>query len=106
MKAIIATIALTLTTSASAACFGSANYYNCFDAQSGNNYSVSKFGNTTSVYGYNSNTGSTWSQNSYQFGNTTNTYGYSSNGQSWSKTDTPYGSYGTNSNGQPFYYGR
>ena len=106
MKRIITAAVLTLTAvTSNAACYGSANVYSCSDL-SGNTYNVQRYGNTTSVQGYNPNTGNSWSQQSYQYGNQTHTYGNASNGNSWSRTDTPYGSYGTNSNGQPFYYGR
>lgn len=106
MKRIITAAVLTLTAvTSNAACYGGANVYSCSDL-SGNTYNVQRYGNTTSVQGYNSNTGNSWSQQSYQYGNQTHTYGNASNGNSWSRTDTPYGSYGTNRNGQPFYYGR
>lgn len=105
MKSIIATALIAASFTANAACYGSANVYSCTDL-SGNTYNVQRYGNTTNVQGYNPNTGNSWSQQSHQYGNITNTYGNSSNGNSWSKTDTPYGSYGTNSNGQPFFYAR
>ena len=90
---------------ANAACYGSSNYYSCYDSNSGNSYSISKYGNTTNVYGSNARTGSNWSSSSRTYGNNTYTYG-NSNGRSWNKTDTPYGSYGTDSNGKYFNYRR
>ena len=84
-------------------CTGSANFYNCYDVRSGNSYSVQKYGNSTSMQGYNSGTGNSWSQQSYNYGNTTNTYGTASNGSSWNQTTTPYGTYGTDSRGNSFY---
>jgi len=91
---------------ASANCFGSENFYTCTD-ESGNRYSVSKFGNTTNVRGYNPDTGSTWNQRSSTFGNTTRTYGTDADGNSWNSTIQNYGSgnrsiYGTDSDGNSF----
>ena len=68
-----------------AACVGTGAFQTCNDA-SGNSYSVQRFGNTTSVQGYNAETGSSWSQNSYRSGNTTNTYGTAADGSSWNST--------------------
>lgn len=70
--------------SASAACYGSQNYQNCYDAQSGNNYSIQRYGNTTTMQGNNYRTGNSWNQNSYTNGNTTSHYGNDSRGNSWS----------------------
>jgi hypothetical protein len=69
----------------SANCIGSGSFYTCNDA-SGNSYTVQRYGNTTSVQGYNSQTGSTWSQDSHSYGNTTQTYGRSATGDSWNST--------------------
>lgn len=41
----------------------SGSMYSCYDYNTGNSYNVSKIGNQTHVNGYNSNTGSSWSQN-------------------------------------------
>ena len=65
-------------------CVGTANFYTCNDL-SGNSYSVNKFGNQTYMNGFNSNTGSQWSQNSSTFGNTTIING-SANGRQWNET--------------------
>jgi len=98
------TVALvTLSFSAYASCFGTQSNYNCFDANTGNSYSVQKSGNSTYMQGYNSSTGNSWTQNSQTYGNTTNVYGTASNGNSWNQTITPYGSYGTDSRGNSFY---
>ncbi len=67
-----------------AACYGSGAYKNCYDAETGNSYNVRRLGNTTYLDGYNSNTGSNWSQTSRNSGNTTYHNGYDSDGNSWS----------------------
>lgn len=72
--------------SANAGCYGSESMYNCNDAQSGNNYQVTKFGGVTSMTGNNSRTGSRWSQNSTTYGNITQQNGTSSDGSSWRQT--------------------
>jgi hypothetical protein len=87
---------------AQAQCTGSATFHTCTD-QSGNSYTVSHVGSTTLVNGNNARTGSTWNQQSYTFGNTTQTYGHDQRGRSWNETTTPYGSWGTDSNGRSFY---
>ncbi len=89
---------------ASANCYGSANMYNCYDAQSGNSYNVFKSGNSTYMQGYNAGTGSSWSQQSNTIGNTTFMNGTSSSGSSWNQTITPNSVYGTDSRGN--YYSR
>lgn len=86
-------------TNANAACFGSSNMYSCHDSQSGNNYQVNKFGNTTYMTGNNSRTGSTWSQTSNTYGNTTYQSGSSSNGNTWNQTIQNNGSMGTTYSG-------
>jgi hypothetical protein len=86
-------------------CFGSEDLKTCTDS-SGNTYSVSKYGNTTTVLGSNAGAGSTWSQTSSTIGNSTYTYGTAANGQSWNQTTSTYGNttstYGTDANGKPF----
>lgn len=72
--------------SANAGCYGSESVYNCNDAQSGNNYQVTKYGGVTSMTGTNSRTGSTWRQNSTTYGNITQQNGTSSDGSSWRQT--------------------
>ena len=105
MKKYLIVLCVLFSLNVYAGCTGTGNYYNCYDLQSGNNYSVQKYGNTTNVTGYNANTGSTWNQNSNTIGNTTYTYG-NSNGRSWNEVQTPYSTYGTNANGNSYYYPR
>jgi hypothetical protein len=100
---VVLSISGLLANPAFANCTGSGNFYSCYDARSGNSYNVQKYGNSTSVQGYNPGTGNSWSQQSYNYGNTTNTYGTASNGSSWNQTTTPYGTYGTDSRGNSFY---
>lgn len=93
---------------ANAACFGSDTMYSCNDIQSGNNYQVNKFGNTTYMSGSNYRTGSTWNQTSNTFGNTTYQNGTSSDGSTWRQTIQDNGSMGrtysgTDSNGNYFH---
>lgn len=85
-----AAMALMVSGPAMAACYGSGNFYSCNDA-SGNNYSVQRYGNMTTMQGYNSNTGSNWSQNSYDYGSSTMTTGRDSRGNSWSQTCNSWG---------------
>lgn len=90
---------------ANAACVGSNSFQTCLD-DSGNSYTVQRFGNQTFTNGYNSETGSTWSQNSTTLGDMTFHNG-ESNGNSWDMTDQRLGggmrSYsGTNSRGESF----
>ncbi|WP_081849320.1 hypothetical protein [Aeromonas jandaei] len=90
---------------ASAECIGSGNLKTCYD-NSGNSYTVQKFGDSTYVSGYNSKTGSSWNQDSQKIGNSTFTNGKAANGQSWNSTSTKIGdsvmTYGKDSNGKPF----
>lgn len=92
---------------ANAGCTGSGSMYSCYDYNTGNSYNVSKIDNQTHVNGYNSNTGSSWSQNSTTYGNTTYQNGYSSNGNSWNQTIRNNGSSttysGSDSKGNSFY---
>lgn len=100
-------IAVGISASAHAGCVGTDTFKTCTD-ESGNTYSVSKFGNTTSVQGYNSRTGSSWSQESNKFGNTTITNGRDADGNSWNMQQQKLGSgsftTGTDSDGNPFSY--
>lgn len=88
-----------------AACYGSGSFRTCYD-DSGNSYNVTRYGNTTQVDGYNSATGSNWSQTSRSIGNTTYTDGFAANGSSWNSTTRSTGSgtytYGTDANGNAF----
>lgn len=86
-------------TGANASCFGTENMYSCNDPQSGNNYQINKFGNTTYMTGNNPRTGSTWSQTSNTYGNTTYQSGSSSNGNTWNQTIQNNGSIGTTYSG-------
>lgn len=86
MKKLSALIlALGLSSTAHAACFGSPGFQTCTD-NSGNSYNVQRFGGSTYMQGNNSRTGSRWSQNSQTFGNTTNVQGRDSSGRSWNNT--------------------
>ena len=95
-----------LSMGAEAACLGNSGYTNCYDHGSGNNYSISRFGNTTQLYGSNSRTGSQWDQTSSTYGNTTFQSGTAANGRSWNQTSTRIGDTtfysGTDSNGEAF----
>lgn len=73
---------------AAATCVGGSSFQSCYDAQSGNNYTVQRYGNTTQVYGNNARTGSSWSQQSTDLGGTTFNSGTDKNGRSWSSTCT------------------
>lgn len=88
-----------------AACVGSGSFQTCTDG-SGNHYNVNRFGNMTSVQGYNSNTGSSWNQHSTTLGNTTFHNGTSADGGSWNGTSTRIGNTifnsGTDSDGNPY----
>lgn len=75
-----------LAGSASASCFGTGAFQTCSDTRSGNNYTIQRYGNTTSMQGYNTRTGSRWSQDSYSFGNSTQHYGRDSDGNRWSQS--------------------
>jgi len=83
---LVGLLTLGVSLPASAGCYGSSSVYNCYDYQSGNSYSVQKYGNSTYMQGYNAGTGSSWSQNSNSFGNTTFHNGTDSRGNSWSTT--------------------
>ena len=90
-----------------AECFGSEHFQNCWD-DNGNSYEISRFGNTTEVSGYNSHTGSRWSETATTFGHTTNIEGRSSNGNRWHEDITNYGNTttieGRDSYGRSFNY--
>jgi hypothetical protein len=99
------TAMILMTGVANAGCIGSGAFQSCTDT-SGNSYTVNRFGNTTTMNGYNAQTGSTWSQNSNTFGNTTTHSGTASNGNSWNSTEQRMGNtrsiYGTDSQGNSF----
>jgi hypothetical protein len=105
-KFFIATVvSVLMVSSASAGCIGSGAFKSCTD-NSGNSYTISKFGNSTMVNGYNSKTGSNWSQNSMRSGNTTFTTGNDADGNSWNSTTMRSGTqsytFGTDSDGNSF----
>jgi hypothetical protein len=87
-------------------CFGGPAMQTCND-NSGNSYTVNRFGNTTTVQGYNAQTGSSWNETASTNGNTTYINGQAANGANWNENVTNYGNgnrmiNGTNSNGQSF----
>ena len=53
-----------------AQCYGTGAYQNFYDSNTGNSYSVQRYGSQTNVQGYNAQTGSNWSQHSSTIGNT------------------------------------
>lgn len=84
MKTLAITLAFSfVATPLYAACFGSESFQTCSDS-SGNNYTVQRYGNSTQMQGYNANTGSNWSQDSYSYGNSVQHHGRDSRGNSWS----------------------
>lgn len=87
LKAALISIAVALPSSgALAQCFGTTNNYNCYDYQSGNHYTVNRFGNTTTMQGSNARTGSTWSQTTTNQGGFSHSYGTRADGTSWNYT--------------------
>lgn len=87
MKTLVMLAGLLVASSlAQATCYGTGAYRTCSDT-SGNSYNIQKFGNSTSMQGYNAQTGSTWTQNSQTYGNTTNIQG-TTNGNTWNQTIT------------------
>lgn len=106
MKTTLFALMLWLTAGlANASCYGTPGYTTCSD-YSGNSYSVQRYGNTTTLQGYNASTSSSWSQNSQTYGNTTYIQG-NSNGRTWNQTiQTMPGmtiQSGTDSRGHSFY---
>ncbi|WP_404377847.1 hypothetical protein [Vreelandella aquamarina] len=108
LLAAIAALAFSGPTLAQSNCYGSDSYQTCYDTQSGNNYNIQRYGNTTSLQGSNPRTGSTWNQNSQTIGNTTYHNGTSASGNTWNGTSTRIGGttfhQGTDSDGN--YYNR
>lgn len=101
----VVAIILTLSGISDANCTGSSSYSTCYD-QSGNTYTVTRMGNTTTVQGSASN-GNQWSQTSSTYGNTTTTTGTAANGNSWNSSTYTYSNgstqtQGTDSRGQYF----
>ena len=108
MRSIL-TIAMVLAgiSAADAYCVGTNALSTCYD-DSGNSYTVNRFGNQTHMNGYNAQTGSTWSQDSTTLGNSTYHTGQA-NGRPWNETETRYAGgirsiYGTDSEGNSFNY--
>lgn len=86
MKKLLSILSfICISSLAHAECYGSDSYQTCYDYNTGNQYNVSRYGNTTQVSGYNMNTGSSWSQNSQTIGNNTTYSGTDSNGNSFYK---------------------
>ena len=104
--AFLLLVGLGWTAPASAACFGSAAYSTCTD-DSGNSYSIQRFGNQTFMNGSNAAAGSNWSEHSMTLGNTTYIDGKAANGNSWNETEQHLGNTetysGTDSNGNSFF---
>lgn len=104
--ALTMVITLAAMSPAAAGCIGSGGLATCYD-DSGNSYSVQRLGGQTFVEGYNSSTGSHWSQNSMDLGGMTITNGTAADGGSWNQTTMDLGggmtSYpGTDSRGDSF----
>ncbi|MDX0999923.1 hypothetical protein CN233_14755 [Sinorhizobium meliloti] len=86
MKIVIASLAFSLISApVFAMCVGTDTFSSCSDA-SGNNYSVTRTGNTTFMNGTNTHTGSNWSQTSTTIGNSTFHNGIDKDGEGWSST--------------------
>ncbi len=87
-------------------CIGSGSIKTCYDANTGNSYTVSELGNSTYVTGTNARTGHSWSQTSNHIGNTTYTNGIDAEGKPWNSTTTHIGNTihqsGFDSDGNPF----
>lgn len=84
-KIILVTSMLLLSISIYAAdnCLGTENMYTCTNYQTGNSYSVNKFGGNTQVTGHNNQTGANWSQNTQTIGNQSYTTGRDKDGNTW-----------------------
>lgn len=99
--------AMAASSAAQAACTGTRAFSTCYD-DSGNSYTVMRYGSTTQMDGYNSRTGTSWSQTSFTYGSFTDHTGYTSNGGHWQMTQQRIGniSYytGTNAQGEYFSY--
>jgi len=86
-KILVFTFTLLVSGFANANCYGTGAYRTCTDASTGNTYNVQRYGNSTNVQGFNSQTGSQWTQNSQTLGNTTHIQG-NTNGSTWNQTIT------------------
>ena len=106
MKAVAIAALFLAAASAHATCTGSSSIYSCTDS-SGNTYNVNRIGQSTYVQGHNSQTGSSWSQQTQRIGNSSFTTGRDADGNSWSANTirTPGGgsmTYGSDRNGRSF----
>lgn len=79
-------VAVLVAGSANAECVGTGSFQSCYDYNSGNSYTVNRFGSTTQMTGTNSRTGSSWSQQSQDLGSMTYDSGTSSDGGAWNMT--------------------
>jgi len=76
--------------SAQAACYGSGSFKTCTDAN-GNSYTVQNSGSTTTVQGYNPNTGNSWNQSTQRIGNSSYTNGSDAQGNNWTQNTQKIG---------------
>ena len=70
---------------ANAACYGTDTFQNC-DDNSGNSYTINRFGDTTMMIGGNAQIGSSGSQNLTTLGDTSFHNDRASSGNSWNST--------------------
>jgi len=101
-----AVLATFFSAAAFANCIGTSTMQTCTD-NNGNSYQVNRFGNMTTVNGYNGQTGSSWNETSNTYGNRTVINGTAANGASWNENITNFGNGtrmidGTNSQGQSY----
>jgi hypothetical protein len=73
------------TSAAFAACSGYGDVQHCTD-DTGNEYTVRRYGDRTVVDGYNPQTGRSWSETARRDGDRTRISGYAANGESWDET--------------------
>ncbi|MEM5449531.1 MULTISPECIES: hypothetical protein [Paraburkholderia] len=74
-----------------AKCWGNDAFQNCVD-ESGNSYTVQRFGNTSTVNGYQQKLpGEAWEQTGASIGDTTFITGQAADGSTWTETITNYG---------------
>lgn len=104
MKTTLAAVLLSASFGAQAMCVGTDSFQSCTD-NSGNSYTINRFGNTTMMQGSNPN-GSQWNQTSQTYGNTTYHNGTAANGNQWNGTTTNIGNMqmhqGTDSRGRNY----
>lgn len=102
----VAVLFAAFSTSTYANCLGGSAIQTCTD-NDGNSYQVNRFGNMTTVNGYNARTGSSWNETANTYGNQTVINGTAANGASWNESITNFGNgnrliNGTNSQGQSY----